>query len=53
MLGDHEASSAPEVGRSETLQQRKKGFLADEKVGRKSGPKSLAWVEKGQKAPSL
>lgn len=34
VLGDREASSAPEVGRAETLQQRKNIFLADEKAGK-------------------
>lgn len=34
VLGDHEASSAPEVGRAETLQQRKISLFADEKAGK-------------------
>lgn len=34
VLGYCEASSAPEMGRAETLQQRKNSFLADENAGK-------------------
>lgn len=51
LLGDCEASSAPEVGRSETLQQRKKRFLADEKVGKEIWAKIPGRGRKGAESP--
>lgn len=51
MLGDCEASSAPEMGRAETLQQRKNSFLADEKAGNEIWAKIPGPGREGAESP--